>query len=122
MRAFFVTLFITGIPFTTCFTAGDGIICSTEFVYGVNVTLTDAQTGQAVTGAELRLISGTGTELMTEFPAPSGVYVGAGEQPGTYSLNVQADGYQQYNQSDIVVEADECHVIPVSLQIQLNPL
>ncbi|UCD27644.1 MAG: carboxypeptidase regulatory-like domain-containing protein [Planctomycetota bacterium] len=122
MRESFLTLLFAGLPFTTCLNPDGDVICTMEFVYGVNVTLTDAQTGQGISGAVLTLIDSSGTEIMEEAPNQTGQYYGAGERPGTYALTVQAAGYQETSQQNIVVTSDECHVIPVHLDIQMNPI
>ena len=49
-----------------------------------------------------------------------GVYVGAGERAGTYTLTVEAEGFEPVTIEDIVVEADECHVIGVSREVTLT--
>ena len=122
MRESFLTLLFAGLPFTSCLNPDGDVICTMEFVYGVNVTLTDAQTGQGISGAVLTLIDSSGTEIMEEAPSQTGQYYGAGERPGTYVLTVQAAGYQETSQQNIVVTSDECHVIPVHLDIQMNPI
>jgi len=98
----------------------NGPVCTEVFVYGVNVTLTDTETGEPVTGATLVLSEATYTETMREITP--GQYVGAGERPGTYELTVEAEGFLPESRSMIVVTADECHVIPVNLDIALTPL
>ena len=117
-----MVLLMAGLPVAPCINPSDNIICTLQYVYGVNVSLTDAQTGQSISGATLTLISSTSTEIMEESPNQSGVYLGAGEKPGTYTLNVQAAGYQEVSQDNIVVTSDPCHVIPVNLDISMNPV
>lgn len=94
-------------------------VCTLEFVYGVQVELTDAETGEPVSDATLVLTEGTYTETMEEIMP--GQYVGAGERKGTYDLTVEAEGYNSESRSGIEVDADLCHVIPVRLEIELTP-
>lgn len=55
----------------------DPPVCTMEFVYGVNVTLTDAG-GQPVSGATVTLAEGAYVETMEELS--DGTYAGAAEQ------------------------------------------
>lgn len=47
--------------------------------------------------------------------------MGAGEQPGSYVLEITAEGYNNYISEIIQVDSDECHVIPEVLEIILQP-
>lgn len=96
-----------------------GRACTAVFVYGLNVTVTDAATGAAVTGATLTLTEQgrAYTEILAEIQP--GVYVGAGERPGQYTLIVEAPGYRAQTITGIVITADECHVIPVQIQVAM---
>lgn len=102
-----------------CFRLSDGVICTLQFVYGVNVTVTD-ENGEPVSGATLTLTEGAYSETMMELgDFQPGVYVGAGERAGTYTLTVDADGFETAVIEDIVVDADICHVIPVTREVSL---
>lgn len=48
-------------------------------------------------------------------------FFGAGERPGNYVLIVTSDNYQTYVSETITVNAYECHVIPESIEIVLQP-
>ena len=113
-----VTLFLVG-----CLSVMDGVICTEIFIYGLNVTVTDGN-GDPVSGAALTLVEGDYTEIMMEIDAMGqpGVYVGAGERAGTYSLTIEADGFDTVTLDDITIDADECHVIPVGLALSLTAL
>ena len=117
MRDALLSLLLAGLPFTFC--QNDGIICTAEWVSGVTVNLTDAATGEPITGATLTLTEGDYTETM-ENPG-SGFYSGAGERPGTYTLTIGATGYESQTRTDLVVHDAPCHVIPVELDIALTP-
>lgn len=101
-----------------CFRIFDGVVCTEIFVYGVNVTVTD-ENGDPVSGATLTLTEGDFSETMEELRA--GEYVGAGERAGAYTLTVEAAGFEPVAVDDIVVDADECHVIPVTRLVSLTP-
>jgi uncharacterized surface anchored protein len=111
------------LPFASCnWRCG---ACTANFVMGVNVRVIDAATGAAIGGATLTLADGDYTEILTESLSSSisGSYYGAGERPGTYTLTVQAAGYQDATLEDIVVVTDECgcHVIPVERTVEMTP-
>jgi len=95
-----------------------GPVCTEIYVYGVNVTVTD-ENGDPVSGATLTLVEGEFSEVMEEIRPGEGEYVGAGERAGTYTLIVEADGYDTATIENIAVNADECHVIPVSREVIL---
>ncbi len=113
-----VTLFLVGCP-----PVNTGVVCTEIFVYGLNVTITDGN-GDPVSGGTLTLVDGDYTEIMMEIDpmGQSGVYVGAGERAGTYSLTIEADGFDTVTLDEITIGADECHVIPVELALSLTAL
>jgi hypothetical protein len=119
MRRLLTALAATVLPFTGCPIYDDGgVICTEIFVYGLNVTVTDAATGGVIEGATLTLTEGDFTETMME--VNPGDYVGAGERAGTYILTVEAEGYATQTVEDITIDADECHVIPVTENVALT--
>ncbi len=89
-----------------------GGFCTAQFVYGLTVRVTDADTGESIIDATITLTNGGYTEIMESFGP--GEYVGAGERAGTYSMTIEADGYGVLAVEDIVIESDVCHVIPQS--------
>ena len=101
-----------------CFRFDDGVFCTEIFVSGVNVSVTD-ENGDPISGATLTLTEGDFSETMIELRA--GEYVGAGERAGTYTLTIEAEDFEPVTIDDIVVDADECHVIPVMLEVSLTP-
>jgi len=95
--------------------------CTDEFVYGLNITLKDATTSLAIT-EDVTVTAHDNDyeeELMTY---GMNSFYGAGERPGNYIIEVIADGYEAYTSGVIQVDAGECHVIPESLEIVLQPL
>lgn len=96
-----------------------GAACTLLYAYGVSATVTDVATGAPITKATLTLTDGSYQETMQSFG--DGEYVGAGERAGTYTLTATAPGYQGRVITDIVVTADQCHVIGVHVDVQLQP-
>jgi len=115
---------------TTCLLASgcglisDGPICTTLFAYGLRVNVTD-ENGDPVAGATLTLTEGDYTEVIPGPPGSGaegagGVYLGAGERAGTYTLTIEAEGFDPVTIENIVIEADECHVIGVRRDVVLT--
>ncbi|MGI8617926.1 MAG: hypothetical protein ACR2L6_02410, partial [Gemmatimonadaceae bacterium] len=48
-----------------------------------------------------------------------GQLVAAGERAGRYTVTVGHAGYVPFTQSPVVVNEDQCHVIPVTVQARL---
>jgi hypothetical protein len=113
------TLLLTAlIPLAGCIVVVDEPVCTALYAYGVTATVIDADTGTLIDNATLTLTEGDYTEVMEM--DPSGDYVGAGERAGTYTLTATAPGYQQKVTENIVVTADECHVIGVHVYVPLQ--
>ncbi len=105
-------------PYLRCIAVDDGQPCTMVYVYGVNAEVTNAETNAPISGATLTLRDGTYIEVMQSVAA--GEYFGAGERKGTYTLTVAAAGFQTVTVEDIVVRADPCHVIPVTVKVPLT--
>ncbi|MDE3003080.1 MAG: carboxypeptidase-like regulatory domain-containing protein [Gemmatimonadota bacterium] len=100
---------------------GEPIVCTEQFVYGLNVTVLDQSTGAAIAAdATMTLHQGTYEEVVTD-SWDGTTLSGAGERPGIYAVTVEHPGYQTWTLAGVVVTADECHVIPVSLTAELVP-
>lgn len=117
-RASMLAPFILVLALATCDGASDPIACTAQFVYGITVHVVDSTTGLPVTdGLAGNLQDGSYAEAMMAFGSD---LVGAGERAGTYTVTVTATGYSEWSTSEVVVTADECHVIPVSLEPRLQ--
>lgn len=92
-------------------------VCTLEARSALAVTVVDATTGARVTGATVRATDGTRSENLTGL---EGVYSGAHERPGTYTIVVSHPAYQQWQRAGVVVEADECHVITEQVEARLT--
>ncbi len=120
LRGLFTVVLATGLPFTTCINPPDGgQVCTTLFAYGVNVLVTEADTGAPINNAVLTLTDGDYSEVMQLIP--TGYYVGAGERPGTYTLTIDVPGVANTTVPNLVVGFDGCHVIGVSLDAKVRP-
>ena len=116
---FLIVLFALG---TTSVTSGClvGGACTTELRFGVNVSVRNARTGANIDNAEVTIVDGNYREVLRVPPFP-GAYSGAAERAGTYTLTVTAPGFQPAAPRTLSVTADECHVSPVSVTVDLTP-
>ena len=99
------------------------VACTTNVVFGVDVHVLDAVDRRSLGGASLTLLDGNYLETMQELDpvfAP-GRYAGAAERAGTYRLEVELNGYLSQVIEGIEVTADLCHVIPVTVEVELQP-
>ena len=116
---FFIVLFALGAASVTSGCLG-GTACTTELRYGVNVTVRNARTGANIDNAEVTIVEGNYREVLRSPPLP-GVYTGAAERSGRYTLTITAPGFQPTAPRTLTVTADECHVSPVSVTVDLTP-
>ena len=114
----FSTLFFT----SSCDDNDDNqIFCTAQFVYGSNVIVLDASTGNPIfQDIEVKAVDGTYQEILELVPSSEYAFVGAGERAGTYVVTITKAGYQTYTSAPIVLTRDECHVIPQSLTVNLQ--
>jgi hypothetical protein len=99
-----------------------GVACTTQFVYGLSVTVQDRATGQRICDAQMTAVSGSYREtLQPRGPSADCAYAGAGEREGVYELSAASAGYTPATKSNVRVDADQCHVIPVRVTLELDP-
>ncbi|MCF6131369.1 carboxypeptidase-like regulatory domain-containing protein [Flavobacterium wongokense] len=98
----------------------DQIVCTQEFVYGLNVVVLDAATGQPlIEDVEVKATDGSYHEILHTNFGMEYTFLGAGERIGNYTVTVTKEGYQTYTSSPIAVPANVCHVVPQSLTVNL---
>ena len=114
----FSTLFFT----SSCDDNDDNqIFCTDQFVYGLNVIVLDAVTGNPIfQDIEVKAVDGAYQEILELVPGLEYAFVGAGERAGTYVVTITKAGYQTYTSAPIILTRDECHVIPQSLTVNLQ--
>ncbi len=106
---------------STCDNENDQIVCTTQFVYGLNVFVLDAESGQPlVEGVTVSAVDGNYQENLELIPGLEYSFVGAGERTGTYTVTVIKEGYQTFSSTPIVITSDVCHVIPQSLTVNIH--
>jgi len=95
-------------------------VCTDQLVYGIDVTVRDSVTGERLsTDPSGILIDGPYRETM-EPAGPSRLW-GAPERPGTYDIEITADGYRTWNRKGVEVEMewDGCYVETVELEASM---
>lgn len=96
-----------------------GLVCTTEAVYGINLNVRDDVGAPAAQGALGVAIEGTFADTMDVFSDVD--MAGAIERAGTYDITVSKPGFSDWTRTNVVVTADECHVIPVQFDVTLTP-
>ena len=112
-------LFLTG-----CEEALEPRFCTAIAVDALTVTVADAASGQRVCDATVTAVDGAFSAELREFAlGPDCSYSGPTERPGRYEVRVTRAGYEAAVRSGVNVTADECHVIPVLVTVNLirNP-
>ncbi|MCK5401132.1 MAG: hypothetical protein KAJ28_05815 [Flavobacteriaceae bacterium] len=105
---------------TTCVKVNNGIICTEQFVYGLNVTVKNADTNDIITeGITVKAKDGNYEEELMYMDGFNS-FIGAGERTGNYIIEITSNNYQTYTSEVIVVGEDECHVIPRVLETLLQ--
>jgi hypothetical protein len=101
-----------------------GFMCNDEYVYGVRAEiLCPALSDPAEWSGVVRLSSKGYEEELSVLPTPEDgrfVAFGAGERPGTYTLTVEHSGCKRWEQKDITVLENTCHVDQVKLTVELE--
>jgi hypothetical protein len=97
------------------------VICTMEARAGIVVQPVDASTGASVTGmTTLRVRTGMESDSARVQLGDGVTTVAAAyERAGTYTVTVQHPLYRDWTQTGVVVNRDECHVIPVRLRAEL---
>lgn len=123
MKKLFLFFLFSTVFFTSSCDDNDDnqIFCTDQFVYGLNVIVIDASTGNPIfQEIEVKAVDGTYQEILELVPGLEYAFVGAGERAGTYVVTISKLGYQTYTSPPIVLTRDECHVIPQSLTVNLQ--
>ena len=119
-KLFLFFLFSTVFFISSCEDNDDQIFCTDQFVYGLNVIVLDASSGNPIfQDIEVKAVDGMYQEILQLVPGLEYAFVGAGERAGNYVVTITKAGYQTYTSAPIVLTRDECHVIPQSLTVNL---
>ena len=95
-------------------------VCTAIAVDAMTVRLVDAVSGQRLCDANVTATDGGFTAELREFAVGADCsYSGPTERPGRYEVRVTRAGYEPALRAGVVVTADECHVIPVLVTVDL---
>jgi hypothetical protein len=94
-------------------------VCTLDFIHGIQLTVKSVS-GVPIDDAIVTISDGSYVEQLIS--SGNGVFVGAGEREGTYSLSVSRAAYYPVTLDGILVSKDTCHVIPSSYEVTLNPI
>lgn len=96
-----------------------GITCTTEARASFSITVIDAATGASLAPRALvRVRDGAFEETLETHGG--GIYTGVYERAGRYDVFVTHPGYAEWRDTDVRVEAGECHVITRTLIARLT--
>ena len=99
-----------------------GVVCTAIAVSSLNVSVRDAATGALVCDALVIAIQGDiAYELRRTGDTGGCGYAGPEERAGVFEVHATRVGYQAARVTNVRVREDECHVIPVSLTVDLRP-
>lgn len=114
-----VTALVSLISLTAC--EGPGQNCDLMAVSSVGLTLVDINTGEGIVGADVQYQVDGGELKDCESWSEDNEYTCGVEEDGEFLILVDAEGYTSI-EIETLVEADVCHVIPVSLEEGLVPI
>ena len=97
-----------------------GVICTAIAVSSLNVTVRDASTGVPICDAAVTAVHNTGTTWGLRQTGDCR-YAGPEEVNGVFAVHAARAGYTPSGSFNVVVTKDECHVIPVSVAVDLRP-
>lgn len=103
------------------------IVCTDEFVYGLEVEVENSETGEPV--AEALVVATDGafadsarTRLSTRSEDEEVALAQlAGERPGTCEVTVEKETFLRWTRQDAEVTDGVCHVNTVTLTVRLEP-
>ncbi len=116
MRA--ITIALAALTMQGCGIFDTGLVCTAQYVYAVTVEVQDALTGGPPDAVPRgTLVDGQYRETM-ELHGEQFLY-GGGERPGTYVVEVRADGYRPWRVEGVEAGHDGCHVENIHLLAEL---
>ena len=96
-------------------------LCDTTAVPGLRITVRNVDDNQPICDATVTATAPNRLEPLEAQPGDPCVYVGAYERPGTYQLDATRTGFRPTQVGNVVVEQDDCHVIPQERTLLLVP-
>jgi hypothetical protein len=97
------------------------VICDHEEVPGIVIVVVDSVTGERPQDEAIRVVATAGEFADTAGRIRGGNARLAGERPGTYRVDVRAEGYEPWRALGVEVLDDVCHVRTVTDTARLQP-
>ena len=101
-----------------------GVVCTAIAVSSLNVLVHDAGTARLVCDATVVAVHQDGERFVLERTLHGDAlacgYMGPWERAGVFEVRATRDGYAPATLSGVRVTADECHVIPVPVSLDLR--
>lgn len=94
------------------------IVCTAQVVSGIHLTVLNELGQAAAEGALGIAVDGEFVDTLRVISADE--MQGVDERPGSYDITVAKIGYVSWSTMGVIVTADECHVIPVHLDVGLE--
>lgn len=104
---------------------GDVVICTPVIIPALKIEVLDKDTGLAnACGATVIVQDGDFIEELSNVAGDDCnegfTFTAADERPGQYDITVSKDGYTDWNQYDVVVSSNVCHVNTITVQAYLE--
>ena len=123
LGAYAVVLTAFSLATASCEAPNGPRACTAIAVEALSVTVLDATSQTRICDATVVAVDGAFSSELRRWPAGDAcVYSGPTERPGRYEIRASRSSYEAGGIADVNVTADECHVIPVSVTVQLRPL
>ena len=101
-----------------------GVVCTAIAVSSLNVLVHDAETARLLCDASVEAVLPAGERFVLERTLHGDAlacgYMGPWERAGTFEVRATRDGYAPAVATSVHVTADECHVRPVSVSLDLR--
>ena len=116
MRA--LTIVAAALTMQGCGLLDTDLVCTAQYVYAVTVEVQDALTrGPPNSTPTGTLTDGSYRETMESY---GGQFLqGGGERPGTYDVEVRAEGYRPWRVEGVEAGHDGCHVESIHLVAEM---
>lgn len=96
------------------------VVCTDQLVYGIEVTVRDSTAGELLSVEPTGVLTDGSYRETMEAVGTSTLW-GAPERPGTYDIEITAQGYRTWNRQGVEVEMERngCHVETVELEARM---
>lgn len=106
----------------SCSSPTEPVVCTAIAIASLSVTVREAATGTLVCDATVTATTDGRVHALERFTSETGCgYAGPYEVPGLFEIRATRGGYAPKTVGGVRVTADECHVIPVRVTVDLDP-